>query len=718
MEQTSHLHAAATAPAEPESTPGAEPEAPAAAPQAAPAGEAALREELAKWRERVPKLAAALRNRAEEAESLRQEIERLRKGGGARDENPTAGIRARDDLIDELQQKLADLAERHNVAQGELHARQLTIDELKSDAEAWKGKWQSVTRSLDEQAETVSSHDQRTRALEEENAGLRKRLAEQVSAHEAQQRVLDEAVEERDSLRGRNEQLFETTEIANRQIGSLTDSLAELRGNLKQLREQQGALSTERDRAAAEAGELGERVSELEALVSERDAALQRARTETESARRDLESAREEAESARQQAEAREARIEAAEAGARAAEQAVAALAEELHLTAVAAASGAGSVATAEQRLAEFARERDAADAARSAAEDRLAEAQRAAEARLAEARSAADARLAEAQTTAEQRMTELQAALEAERAEVRRLTEVVAHAQQTTGEREAERRDLSDRLQSLENRNRHLEEQLSERSALVVTLEQDQADAERRRQALQEERDALEESFMRAERNAKENADYVAQLDAKLDRQKELMDSLEEELAEAKDEAAQARRALKERPAPGAGDRSGEDTGQVDALRDQVRKLETLVRERTETLNRLQWQVEVAAEPIVEADAGDSDSAESSAKLLLVLNQQLADERSRNAELRERLGQLEAAARAAPSRNGDDLTRIHGVGCKLAEQLNELGIYHYQQIAELDADSLDDEAHALHAHRGRITRDRWIEQAVKLISH
>jgi len=670
MEQTSHLHAAAAAPAETESTPRTEPE--------AAAGEAALREELAKWRERVPKLAMALRNRAEEAESLRQEIERLRKGAAASDESPTAGIRARDDLIDELQNKLSDLAERHQVAQGELHARQLSIDELKSDAEAWKAKWQSVTRSLDEQAAEVSSHDQRTRVLEEQNAGLRERLAEQVSAHGAQQRALDEAVEERDSLRGRNEQLFETTEIAHRQIGSLSDSLAELRGNLKQLREQEGVLGAERDRAAAEAGELRDRVSELEALVSERDGALERARTEAESARA-------QAESVRQQAAAREGSIEAAESAARAAEQALVALAEELHLTAVAAASGASSVATAERRLAELARGRDAAEAARSAAE---------------------------------RRVTELQTALDVERAEVQRLTEVVEHAQQTTGEREAERRDLSDRLQSLENRNRHLEEQLSERSTLVVTLEQDQAEAERRRQALQEERDALEESLMRAERNAKENADYVAQLDAKVDRQKELMDSLEEELAEAKDEAAQAQRALKERPAPSAGDRAGEAAGQVDALRDQVRKLETLVRERTEALNHLQWQLAVSAEPVADADGGEADSAESNAKLLLVLNQQLADERSRNEALRERVRQLESAVSAAPSRDGDDLTRIHGVGHKLAEQLNELGIYHYQQIAELDAVDLDKETHVLHPHRGRIARDRWIEQAVKLISH
>ena len=99
------------------------------------------------------------------------------------------------------------------------------------------------------------------------------------------------------------------------------------------------------------------------------------------------------------------------------------------------------------------------------------------------------------------------------------------------------------------------------------------------------------------------------------------------------------------------------------------------------------------------------------------MLNQQLNDERTRNNELRERLQELEATLSRSP-RAGDDLTRIHGVGHKLAEQLNELGFYRYEQIAGLSEAELDDEQHVLHAHRGRITRDGWIEQAVKLISH
>ncbi len=60
----------------------------------------------------------------------------------------------------------------------------------------------------------------------------------------------------------------------------------------------------------------------------------------------------------------------------------------------------------------------------------------------------------------------------------------------------------------------------------------------------------------------------------------------------------------------------------------------------------------------------------------------------------------------------GDDLTRMKGVGPKLVERLNALGIARFAQIAALTPD----EAEALDAQlgnfQGRMRRDRWIEQA------
>jgi predicted flap endonuclease-1-like 5' DNA nuclease len=71
------------------------------------------------------------------------------------------------------------------------------------------------------------------------------------------------------------------------------------------------------------------------------------------------------------------------------------------------------------------------------------------------------------------------------------------------------------------------------------------------------------------------------------------------------------------------------------------------------------------------------------------------------------------AASDPAPAPSGtDDLTRMKGVGPKLAERLNALGVASFAQIAALspaDAEALDAQ---LGTFQGRIHRDRWIEQA------
>lgn len=68
------------------------------------------------------------------------------------------------------------------------------------------------------------------------------------------------------------------------------------------------------------------------------------------------------------------------------------------------------------------------------------------------------------------------------------------------------------------------------------------------------------------------------------------------------------------------------------------------------------------------------------------------------------------APAPAAPA--ADDLTRMKGVGPRLAERLGSVGITSFAQLAALtpeEADALDAK---LGDFQGRIHRDRWIEQA------
>lgn len=62
--------------------------------------------------------------------------------------------------------------------------------------------------------------------------------------------------------------------------------------------------------------------------------------------------------------------------------------------------------------------------------------------------------------------------------------------------------------------------------------------------------------------------------------------------------------------------------------------------------------------------------------------------------------------------KGGDDLCRLKGVGPKFEEALNALGFFRFEQIAHLsptEIERLDDQ---LGAFRGRMTRDRIVEQA------
>mgnify|MGYP003393056942 CR=1 FL=1 len=62
-----------------------------------------------------------------------------------------------------------------------------------------------------------------------------------------------------------------------------------------------------------------------------------------------------------------------------------------------------------------------------------------------------------------------------------------------------------------------------------------------------------------------------------------------------------------------------------------------------------------------------------------------------------------------------DDLEIIWGVGPKLAKMLNEMGVWHFDQIASWKAEELAWVDARLTGFKGRATRDDWISQAKKL---
>ena len=64
---------------------------------------------------------------------------------------------------------------------------------------------------------------------------------------------------------------------------------------------------------------------------------------------------------------------------------------------------------------------------------------------------------------------------------------------------------------------------------------------------------------------------------------------------------------------------------------------------------------------------------------------------------------------------DGDDLGLIWGVGDALAKKLNELGIWHFDQIAKWTPANVAWFESEMTGFKGRVARDKWIEQCEKL---
>jgi predicted flap endonuclease-1-like 5' DNA nuclease len=64
-----------------------------------------------------------------------------------------------------------------------------------------------------------------------------------------------------------------------------------------------------------------------------------------------------------------------------------------------------------------------------------------------------------------------------------------------------------------------------------------------------------------------------------------------------------------------------------------------------------------------------------------------------------------------------DDLTALEGISLVLAQRLHDIGIYTYAQIAAWDEDRVKEFSARL-AFKDRIYRERWVEQAQKLVAN
>lgn len=67
---------------------------------------------------------------------------------------------------------------------------------------------------------------------------------------------------------------------------------------------------------------------------------------------------------------------------------------------------------------------------------------------------------------------------------------------------------------------------------------------------------------------------------------------------------------------------------------------------------------------------------------------------------------------KTARSGGGDDLKRIKGVGPKLESMLNDIGIFHFDQIASWSSEEVAWADASFVGFKGRVSRDDWVSQA------
>lgn len=75
----------------------------------------------------------------------------------------------------------------------------------------------------------------------------------------------------------------------------------------------------------------------------------------------------------------------------------------------------------------------------------------------------------------------------------------------------------------------------------------------------------------------------------------------------------------------------------------------------------------------------------------------------------------MPAALKEARSGGADDLKKIKGIGPKLEQLCNELGFFHFDQIAGWTASEVAWMDENLKGFKGRVTRDNWVAQAAEL---
>ncbi|WP_228849653.1 NADH:ubiquinone oxidoreductase [Halocynthiibacter styelae] len=126
----------------------------------------------------------------------------------------------------------------------------------------------------------------------------------------------------------------------------------------------------------------------------------------------------------------------------------------------------------------------------------------------------------------------------------------------------------------------------------------------------------------------------------------------------------------------------------------------------------------ETAVEEVTEAPAAQAEAAPEEKSAEEVSSEEVApaEEPAIDAEADDTAEKQPEVLKTARAGGADDLKQLKGVGPKLEETLNELGFWHFDQIAAWGTAEIE-WVDARLKFKGRITRDNWVDQAKALAS-
>jgi predicted flap endonuclease-1-like 5' DNA nuclease len=111
--------------------------------------------------------------------------------------------------------------------------------------------------------------------------------------------------------------------------------------------------------------------------------------------------------------------------------------------------------------------------------------------------------------------------------------------------------------------------------------------------------------------------------------------------------------------------------------------------------------------QPVFEIDEGKDDQPDANLELVRDGEQEAAIDYVRAA--------IGRTIPEASDDDADDLTLINGIGSFIQGQLNELGLYTFEQLSEMDAPFVEQLTKAIAFFPGRIEKDDWAGQAERL---